>query len=215
MCGRKYDSEVAEWERAVTHDNLIGQDRKRSTRVPLQKTLELPPPNFDIRPTNHHAVILAEDGEQALAVMRWGFKPEWARMTLFNSRADKLTGRAWGKSFRERRCVIPVGGFYEWTGPKKAREPHAIQYASRPVMYLAGLWLEHEGEPCYSVITTEAGKFMAALHDREPVIVREDEIAAYLFAEKPPFEMMHATEDGELTEFACPAPGKNTPPKPL
>lgn len=135
-------------------------------------------------------------------------------MTLIDSRADKLKGRAWGKAFRERRCVIPVGGFFEWTGPKSARQPHAIQYADSPAMYLAGLWLEHEGEACFSIITTDAGKFMAKLHDREPVIVREEDLERYLLDKEAPFDLVHASEPGELTEFACQTPTKDKPPVP-
>lgn len=48
--------------------------------------------SFDVRPTNPHAAILADEGEQVYEVFRWGFKPEWAHMTLINFRANKLTG---------------------------------------------------------------------------------------------------------------------------
>lgn len=215
MCGRKYDSEVAERERELSRFNIYGPGRKRGRRSSTHQVLELPPPNFDIRPTNQHVVIIAQAGDIAPAVMRWGFKPDWAKAILFNSRADKLSGRTWSKPFREQRCVIPVGGFYEWSGPKNARQPHAIQYADKRMLYLAGLWVEHEGERCYSVITTEASSFMAKLHDREPVAIHEDSVEAYLTADKPPMEMMHAAEAGELSEFACASLKKDAPPVPL
>jgi putative SOS response-associated peptidase YedK len=207
MCGRKYDSKEAEGERAV---QLL-----RGPYLPLfDRALKLLSPSFDIRPTNQHAVILIRNGLPTAEIMTWGFKPDWARGTLFNSRDDKLTGRAWGKSFRERRCLVPVGGFYEWTGPKGKRQPHAIHLRESPLMVLAGIWGEHEGRAWYSIITTAAGRFMSRLHDREPVMLPPHALETYLQSETPPLHLICATEDDQLVAFACAYPSKQAPPMP-
>lgn len=213
MCGRKYDSEVAERERAVEYLNMNGPHRRKRGR--RTKAIPFPLPNFDIRPTNEHIVFVAEDGEPVAEVMKWGFQPEWSKMLLFNSRRDKLDGRVWSKAFRERRCVIEVAGFYEWSGPKSSRQPHAISYANHAPMVLAGLFVEHEGVPCYSIITTEPSQFMAKLHDREPVMLAEKDIEEYLFAKEPPIHLLKQVADGALVEFACAPLVKDKPPSPL
>ena len=77
--------------------------------------------NYDLRPTQACPVLIQHEAQPMVAVMRWGWEREWARGTLFNARAEKISGRAWGRGFRERRAIIPCGGFYEWTGTKGSR----------------------------------------------------------------------------------------------
>jgi putative SOS response-associated peptidase YedK len=217
MCGRKYDSETAEYERAFQPPggNLEGANRRRGRKRsdPDQQTLDLPPPNFNIKPTHPHVVYVAnEKGEIDQEVMTWGFKPEWSNMTLFNSRDDKLEGRVWGKAFRERRVVVPVAGFYEWSGPKNNRQPHAIHHADGSLMFMAGLWVTHEDERCYSIITSAASPWMQQLHDRQPVILKPQWVEEYLLGKEEPWDMIESTEQGELASFPCnPLDGEKQP----
>jgi putative SOS response-associated peptidase YedK len=53
--------------------------------------------------------------------MRWGLVPYWWSQPLkqipatFNARSDTVTTKpVFGDSFKRRRCVIPMSGFYEW-----------------------------------------------------------------------------------------------------
>ena len=44
-------------------------------------------------------------------------------------------------AFRERRCIIPASGFYEWTGEKGGKQPHLFTAADgSPLLAFAGLW---------------------------------------------------------------------------
>lgn len=218
MCGRKYDSEEAAYERAFHrgrhnfHSWWRSKDRERQTDLfPMFRKFR----SYDIRPTNLHPVINGVDDTFACEVMTWGFQPGWSKRILINSRGDKLEGRTWGKAFRERRCIIPVGGFYEWSGPKKARQPHAFFLADSEVMLLAGLWFEHEGERCYTVVTTDASKWMSDYHDREPVIIRPEDVDEWLLSGDQPWDLVAETEDGELEEFPCKPLTKDMPPAPV
>ena len=213
MCGRKYDSEVAEKERQwwLGRSNLH-RDILSATKQMFDMGLQ---PNYDIRPTNPHVVVRARDGEAEPVVMSWGFQPPTMPRIIINSRSDKLDSRAWSKAFRERRCLIPVGGYFEWTGPKGKRVPHAITLAQCPVLFLAGLWLEYDGEPRYSVITTEPRDFMARIHDREAVFVRDADCEEYLFSKEPPRGLLRPGEEGEIREFVCSSPVKDKPPEPV
>jgi putative SOS response-associated peptidase YedK len=208
MCGRAYDSDEAARER---ENRILARDAARRVAKWARDMQRLLPFNYDIRPTNEHAVVSSVDDVE---VMRWGFKPEWSKMLLFNSRHDKLEGRVWGKAFRERRCLLPVGGFYEWTGPKNARKPHAISLADGTQMLLACLWLEHESTRCFSIITTDASPWMSRIHDREPVIVRPQDAEEYLESKEAPMHLIRASTAGELDEFSCGGPFKDKPPVP-
>ena len=46
------------------------------------------------------------------------------------------------KAVRERRCLIPADGFYEWRGEKGAKEPFVIRPPGGGIIAFAGLWEE-------------------------------------------------------------------------
>ena len=78
-------------------------------------------PNFNVCPTTQiHVVRGGETGRQ-LVSMRWGFLPHWYKATdggplLINARAETIAEKpAFRAACRQRRCLIPVTGFYEWT----------------------------------------------------------------------------------------------------
>jgi putative SOS response-associated peptidase YedK len=60
----------------------------------------------------------------------------------FDARAESVAEKPMSRNaFKERRCIIPASGFYEWTGPKTARQPHLFAAADgAPVLAFAGLW---------------------------------------------------------------------------
>lgn len=217
MCGRKYDSEIAAREReAFLGRRNIAPQFRRAMQMLLEWTDKGQPSlNYDIRPTNEHAVICLDQDELSPRIMTWGFKPEWSNRLLFNSRSDKLKGRVWGKAFAQQRCVVPVGGFYEWTGPKAARQPHAIHHADGSTMFLGGLWLEQEGMPCYSLVTTAASDWMSRLHDRQPLMLRAHEVTDYLTDIDTAWRLVESGSPAELAQFACGPLSRTVPPAPL
>lgn len=208
MCGRVYDPETAEHERFFKLEA-----RESDTRLVrwLAEAWKLAPHSYDVRPTTPHAVVTAQGPE----LMHWGFKPDWSPSLLFNARSDKIKGRAWGKAFREHRCLLPVGGFYEWTGARTARQPHAICRADGSPMLLAALWLELEGQRCFVVVTRDASAWMARLHDREPVEIEPEHALEYLTATEPPLHLLGPAKGEVLREFLCAGPFKDRPPAPV
>ncbi|MDP0491220.1 MAG: SOS response-associated peptidase [Verrucomicrobiota bacterium JB023] len=130
-----------------------------------------------IRRTDRAPVIL-QDGE--LVEMRWGFERAGLGV-INNSRSDKLDGRMWRDAFAERRCLIPMSGFYEWSGPKGKKQTHRLTSRSGKLLWVAGIW-EESGElgHCFSMITTEANKWMEPIHHRMPAILEGEERGDFL-----------------------------------
>lgn len=89
-------------------------------------------------------------------------------------------------AFRSRRWVVPASGFYEWTGPKTARQPWYISASAGGVLSFAGLWERYrdpetgEDRMSATIVVCEANNFMAKLHDRMPVILDGSGIEAWL-----------------------------------
>ena len=78
-------------------------------------------PNYNVCPTNQVHTVTSEDGTRRLRPMRWGFLPHWYKAPndgplLINARSETIAEkRAFAAACRERRCLIPATGFYEWT----------------------------------------------------------------------------------------------------
>jgi putative SOS response-associated peptidase YedK len=106
-------------------------------------------PRYNIAPTTAVDVIrLGENGQRELVPMRWGLIPGWWKKTAkevpatFNARAESVVDKPmFRNAFKQRRCIIPASGFFEWTGAKAERQPHLFTAADgSPVLAFAGLW---------------------------------------------------------------------------
>ena len=85
-------------------------------------------PRYNIAPTDPVlAIRRTESGEREPGRLRWGLVPgRWAERRsgppLINARAETLRSQpAFAESFRERRCLVPADGFYEWRGEGQAK----------------------------------------------------------------------------------------------
>lgn len=133
-------------------------------------------------------------GDGILVEMRWGF--ERPRLgSINNSREDKLDGPMWRTAYRERRCLIPATGYYEFSGRKGAKRAHLFSRADETWMWIAGLWEESpEHGLCYTMVTTDPNAVAATVHDRMPAILEphelEDWLAGRLRRFSPPAESL-------------------------
>lgn len=181
MCGR-FSLDMAEHRRA---ERLFGR---------LGASLLVRPPRYNIAPTQFTPVIAQKPGKKAAVIdMLWGLVPFWAAdrkagIRAINARAETLREKpAFRNAFRRSRCLVPASGFYEWRhdGAKRRKTPFYFSSADpgTPLVF-AGLWerWEREGEPLesFSIVTTVANGFVAPIHDRMPVILREDDWEAWI-----------------------------------
>jgi putative SOS response-associated peptidase YedK len=113
--------------------------------------------------------------ERRLARGSWGLSPVENRAVI-NARAETLAQRPmWQDALAERRCVVPVDGFFEWQG----EQPYWYHRADGGLLPLAGLWEEGSApgddrgrpRPRFVVVTTAANALVAAAHDRMPAIL--------------------------------------------
>ncbi len=209
MCGRFYVPPQAV-DLAVSG---LPRDQQEAARQAIADWVaDMNRPRNDVRPTNQYPVLT----NTSVAPMRWGFKTDKSN-AVFNARQESLRYPIWRESLVLRRAVVPVGGFYEWTGAKGSKQAHAIARADGQPMLFAALWQEDaELGPCFSIITTAATAWMKPLHERMPVILEASQIATWLDLSSPPAEIKAMLVPGPaaLTEFACQAPRNDQPPRP-
>lgn len=95
----------------------------------------------------------------------------------------KLDTSFWLPAFTAARCVVPMRGYFEWTGEKGDKTPHFLQ--GDRLLSAAGLtWsMEHsngERSRCFVVVTRDARDAGGEVHDRMPTFLTDEGIEAWL-----------------------------------
>jgi putative SOS response-associated peptidase YedK len=143
-----------------------------------------------------------------LRVARWGLVPSWAKdraigSRMINARSETLAEKpAFRRAFSKRRCLLPADGYYEWYTPQSAdaattakgkpkKQPFYIHRADGGSLAMAGLYewwrdpsLERDDPLSWllsaTIITTNAADAVGRIHDRMPVVIRDDDWNTWL-----------------------------------
>lgn len=146
---------------------------------------------YNVAPTDEVGIVRTGDDGWEYARLRWGLVPYWSddlKMgnRLINARAETAAEKpSFRHAFKHRRCLLPNGGFYEWTGRAGHKQPYYIHPARGRAWAFAGLWESNEKatgkciETC-TILTTAANNTIARLHDRMPVIIAKEDFAVWL-----------------------------------
>ena len=151
-------------------------------------------PRYNIAPTQEVPIVrLTRDGAaRELLMMRWGLVPFWAKdlkigNRLINARCETAHRQsAFREAFRQRRCLVPADGFFEWRREGKARQPLLIRRRDQAPFAFAGLW-ERWRDPSsesivrsFTILTCPPNALVATVHDRMPVILAPEHRASWL-----------------------------------
>lgn len=151
--------------------------------------------SYNVAPGQFMPVIVEDEhGRHHLELMKWGLIPGWAKdpnigYKLINARDDGIfTKPVWRSAILKRRALIPADGFYEWkkpANPKEHKQPFYIHPKQIDIFSFAGVWetwkdSENNEWKTYSIVTTEPNKEMRSVHNRMPVILHQEDEAAWL-----------------------------------
>jgi putative SOS response-associated peptidase YedK len=154
-------------------------------------------PRYNIAPRQQAPVVVLENGEPTMKLMRRGLIPGWAKDESIgdkpiNARAETVTGKtSFKKPFEFQRCLVVADGFYEWQLSGTKRTPFRFTMKDKTSFCMAGLWERWIKPPVrgefnfndldepppsrvietFSIITTTANPMVAAVHERMPVIL--------------------------------------------
>ena len=169
------------------------------------------PPRYNVAPSQAVPVVLLnrETTFREVRRMRWGLVPFWAKDPsigdrMINARAETVAAKpAFRRPFRERRCLIPADGFYEWQRQGRQKQPWYIRRRDGEPFAFAGLWDlwqppgEEPLESC-TIVTTAPNALLAPIHDRMPVILARPDFPRWL---DPTYQDLEA-----LTRLLVPCP---------
>lgn len=75
-------------------------------------------PRYNVSPGQHILTVVSDAGQRRPVYMRWGLIPSWQKEPKpgpINARAETVAERPMFRAaYRQRRCLIPADGFYEW-----------------------------------------------------------------------------------------------------
>jgi len=159
-------------------------------------------PRYNVAPSQPVPVVRRDQkGGREVTLVRWGLVPSFAKAPdpsapMINARAETAAEKpSFRGPLRHRRAVFPMDGFYEWRragpGPK---QPFFITRADGAPIIAAGLWelwTGPDGEEIESaaMLTTAANRELAPIHDRMPVILEPETLAAWLDPKTSPKEL--------------------------
>jgi putative SOS response-associated peptidase YedK len=163
-------------------------------------------PEDDIAPGSIQPVVLInQDGERHIELMRWGFKLR--DRLLYNARSEGIErAKFWKESFKKRRCIVPADSFFEWEKVKTGKKPkYEFAVAGRQPFGMAGLWAPwknpktDEWEPTFAIMTGDANAVMQPVHNRQPTILEPRDYSEYLAeGDRPPAHLLRILPDDEM-----------------
>src|ERR1700744_4255241 len=157
-------------------------------------------PSYNVAPQSTQPVVRLdpERGERELTVMRWGLVPFWSRdgsasFNTITARAETVTSSpAFREAMKRRCCLVPAEWFYEWQKvDAKTKQPYAIGLKDDALFAFAGLWDSWKNKATgqtletYTIVTTDANELMEPLHNRMPVILRQQDYSRWLEPGEP------------------------------
>lgn len=162
------------------------------------------PLSYNLSPSQQIPVIRQQGLSRTLALLNWGLVPHWSKDRLiaahtFNARVETLAQKpAFRDSFKAKRCIIPVSGFYEWRQEGRRKKPYYIFRKDQKPVALAGLWDcwvdRRSGEQIEScaLISTPATHLLTEIQERMPAILEAEFFDLWL---DPQFYESHVLQD--------------------
>ena len=123
----------------------------------------------------------------------FGYLPSWAKSKSsmnINARSESIyEKKTFRDSFRFKRCIIPINGFYEWKKEDKEKTPFFVNDSKKEYMALAGIWDEwFEPELGINIVTValvtcDANEKLGRIHHRMPVVLEKKDFSSWLYNE--------------------------------
>jgi len=143
-------------------------------------------PQYSIAPTEVVPIVrerATASGElvRTIEPAEWDFHPPFLTAKgrpQFNARIETIASNGlWKSAFAGNRCIVPMRGYYEWTGEAGDKQPHFL-HGERPILAAAGLATARkvDGEWVVStvIVTREARDASGAVHPRMPAFLTRD-----------------------------------------
>jgi putative SOS response-associated peptidase YedK len=152
-------------------------------------------PGYNCAPSQKLPVIKNTEPDK-LSFLKWGLIPFWSKdpkigAKMINAKGETIDQKpSFRTAFKQKRCLVPSNGFYEWRMEGKEKTPYRIYVKDTVLFSLAGIWdswKDAEGYEIqsFSIITTNPNPLMELIHTRMPVILDEESEKTWLQETNP------------------------------
>lgn len=194
MCGRIIQSSsplhLAIVDGVEVSDSRMGNIRPRYNAAPSQELLVI----RENRKT----------GERSLDLIKWGLIPHWftdprGGRRPINAKAETVSKLpTFREAYAQRRCIVPIDGFFEWRAIKgaRAKQPYAIAMKDGSLFGLAGLWENWrnpntgEWQRTFAIITVPSNSLVGQIHHRMPAILQPGTYEHWLGSAPDPHDLL-------------------------
>lgn len=169
---------------AIFLDNSFKSDAKEFIKNDMIEKLN---PRYNIPPTIAVPALL-NNGNYLYT--HFGYLPSWAKdkkSMNINARSESIfEKKTFRESFRTKRCIIPINGFYEWEVEDKSKVPYFVKDMNSDYLALAGIWDEwfdlelNMKIVTVAIITCDANEKLGKIHHRMPVILEKKDFSTWL-----------------------------------
>ena len=174
-----------------------------STQAMPDRTL---PVDWNIKPTQDIYIIKND----AIEIASWGLVAPWSKDSAqalksqsqaINARSESVHEKPTFRSaFKQRRCLVPASGYYEWAtelGQYKTKQPVFISRDDNKLLAFAGIydrWISPQGEirDSVAIITRDAVGDLARVHNRMPLFLPRDRWGAWMDSDLNDFEQVRS-----------------------
>ena len=137
--------------------------------------------NYNAHPYQNLPVIKKYINGNTLENLKWGMVPSWSKKKefkpLINARLETIDEKvSFKKLIKLTRCIAVADGFYEWKREEKYKVPYYFLREDKKIMYIAAIYENNE----FCLITEQASNNVNEIHQRQPVIINENDINRYL-----------------------------------
>ena len=174
-----------------------------STSAMPDRTL---PVDWNIKPTQDIYIVK----NQEITIASWGLIAPWSKNSTealrsqsqaINARSESVHEKpTFRNAFRQRRCLVPASGYYEWAtelGRYKTKQPVYISRDDDKLLAFAGIfdrWISPEGEirDSVAIITRDAVGDLAKVHNRMPLFLPRERWGSWMDSEFTDVEEIRA-----------------------
>lgn len=157
----------------------------------------------EVFPTNKSPVITKYGDGVAIENLKWGFHKWNSPGVIINARAETIQIKPlFSKYLESGRCVIPAGEFFEWDRSGSGKRKFYAKDKEGNLLFMAGLYRNIKDDTTpegyireFVIITKEATGEISRIHDRMPVILRVDQIEAWLIGKMTPEDIVNLEYD--------------------
>lgn len=154
--------------------------------------------SFNLSPTDSCVVVEGAGAQRRARVATWGMRSRRGTLTI-NARDDRLyESPMWRGLLQEARVVVGLRGYYEWSGPRRARQPWYFERRDRAPLAVAGLC----SRGAVVLVTMAASSGVDEVHDRMPAYLGEQGVSLWLAgAEVEAVEALRGAGEGALERW--------------